>query len=167
MITKFILKSTIGVISSFLLCNCATIFGGASPKQVSLESNPPGANVTVTNKNGEQVFSGVTPVSAMLKRSSGYFSQAKYTAEFSKKNYQTRSAIIYGDINPWYFGNIIFGGLIGILIVDPATGAMWTLNDKCAVSMGGINSNQQGKKSQAYNINTIPKEWRSHLVAVR
>lgn len=27
----------------------------------------------------------------------------------------------------WYFGNILFGGLIGFLIVDPATGAMYTL----------------------------------------
>jgi hypothetical protein len=29
----------------------------------------------------------------------------------------------------WYlFGNVVFGGLIGILIVDPATGAMWALD---------------------------------------
>ncbi len=27
-------------------------------------------------------------------------------------------------------GNILFGGLIGWLIVDPATGAMWTLVPK-------------------------------------
>jgi hypothetical protein len=29
----------------------------------------------------------------------------------------------------WYIGNILFGGVIGFLIVDPATGAMWKLGD--------------------------------------
>ena len=37
---------------------------------------------------------------------------------------------IDGAINGWYFGNIIFGGLIGMLAVDPATGAMYTLSPK-------------------------------------
>lgn len=27
----------------------------------------------------------------------------------------------------WYWGNILFGGLIGMLAVDPATGAMYKL----------------------------------------
>lgn len=29
----------------------------------------------------------------------------------------------------WYIGNLLFGGLIGMLIVDPATGAMYKLDD--------------------------------------
>ena len=29
----------------------------------------------------------------------------------------------------WYIGNIVFGGLIGWLVVDPASGAMWKLQD--------------------------------------
>lgn len=29
----------------------------------------------------------------------------------------------------WYMGNLLFGGFIGFLIVDPATGAMWKLDD--------------------------------------
>ena len=29
------------------------------------------------------------------------------------------------DFNGWYIGNILFGGLIGMIIVDPATGDMW------------------------------------------
>lgn len=31
-------------------------------------------------------------------------------------------------LNGWYMGNIVFGGLIGLLIVDPATGAMYKLD---------------------------------------
>ena len=34
------------------------------------------------------------------------------------------------DVSGWYAGgNLFFGGLIGYLIVDPMTGAMWTLKD--------------------------------------
>jgi hypothetical protein len=33
-------------------------------------------------------------------------------------------------INGWYVGNIVFGGIIGSLIVDPLTGAMWALESE-------------------------------------
>lgn len=31
-------------------------------------------------------------------------------------------------LNGWYFGNLLLGGVIGMLIVDPATGSMWKLD---------------------------------------
>ncbi|MFH6792762.1 hypothetical protein ACHRCF_16520, partial [Acinetobacter baumannii] len=37
---------------------------------------------------------------------------------------------VTGTLSGWYLGNIIFGGLIGLLIVDPATGAMYKLAPK-------------------------------------
>ncbi|HCA7379988.1 TPA: hypothetical protein MX316_006554, partial [Pseudomonas aeruginosa] len=33
-------------------------------------------------------------------------------------------------VSGWYWGNILIGGLIGMLIVDPATGAMYSLPDE-------------------------------------
>ena len=38
-------------------------------------------------------------------------------------------------LDGWYIGNIIFGGLLGILIIDPATGAMWRLDDSFAFAL--------------------------------
>jgi hypothetical protein len=33
-------------------------------------------------------------------------------------------------LNGWYIGgNLVFGGLVGWLIVDPLTGAMWTIDN--------------------------------------
>ncbi len=44
--------------------------------------------------------------------------------------------ILEAGVNGWYFGNIIFGVLLGILIVDPATGAMWKIHqDSIAVNL--------------------------------
>jgi hypothetical protein len=31
------------------------------------------------------------------------------------------------SVSGWYFGNLAFGGVIGMLIVDPLTGAMYNL----------------------------------------
>ncbi len=38
-------------------------------------------------------------------------------------------------LDGWYIGNIIFGGLIGFLIVDPLTGAMWKLPEQAMTSL--------------------------------
>ncbi|WP_174263189.1 CsgG/HfaB family protein [Citrifermentans bemidjiense] len=38
-------------------------------------------------------------------------------------------------MNGWYWGNIVFGGVIGLLIVDPATGAMWKMDDTLMVPL--------------------------------
>jgi hypothetical protein len=45
----------------------------------------------------------------------------------SKDGYESVDIAVAGTVNGWYIGNILFGGLIGMLIVDPLTGAMYTL----------------------------------------
>jgi hypothetical protein len=42
----------------------------------------------------------------------------------SKEGFQSRERKVDGTVNGWYFGNVVFGGLIGMIAVDPATGAM-------------------------------------------
>ena len=49
---------------------------------------------------------------------------------FTKAGYKTKEVSVGAKLGGWYAGNFIFGGLIGFLIVDPATGAMWTLSPK-------------------------------------
>jgi hypothetical protein len=34
---------------------------------------------------------------------------------------------VRAELSGWYFGNLVFGGIIGMLIVDPLTGSMWNL----------------------------------------
>ena len=50
--------------------------------------------------------------------------------KLTKEGYLPLERQLEASINGWYFGNIIFGGLIGILIVDPATGAMWKISEE-------------------------------------
>ncbi len=41
--------------------------------------------------------------------------------------YSTAEVKLASSVSGWYFGNIAFGGFIGMLIVDPMTGAMFNL----------------------------------------
>lgn len=47
----------------------------------------------------------------------------------SKPGYLSQETGIEAGLNGWYAGIIVFGGLLGLLIIDPATGAMWRINE--------------------------------------
>jgi hypothetical protein len=103
-------------------------------RKVSIDSNPTGAQVTIYNKHGEKESVNTTPFLARLDRHSGYFSGEEYRLVFELAGYQKAEATVKSSVNPWYIGNIIFGGLIGLVIVDPVTGAMWTLKPNTVVA---------------------------------
>ena len=112
-----------------LLNGCASIIKGGGPQAIQLKSTPQGASCDVYDlRTNEQLEKGrVTPVTLMLSPGKAYFQYAKYKVRCSHED-RHQEALIEGSVNGWYIGgNIIFGGLIGYLIVDPITGAMWTL----------------------------------------
>ncbi len=60
-----------------------------------------------------------------------YFSGKKYTVKIARAGFTDQAVTVDTNVNVWYIGgNLIFGGLIGYLIVDPMTGAMWSLDTK-------------------------------------
>lgn len=105
---------------------CASILGGGGRKTVNVSTTPNNANFTVTDEKGNVVHQGRTPELVDLKAGKAY-GRKTYTVNFSSDAYPEREVVLKSKLNGWYFGNIIFGGLIGLLIVDPVTGAMWTL----------------------------------------
>ncbi|HTO57113.1 MAG TPA: hypothetical protein VMJ74_04925 [Pseudomonadales bacterium] len=112
--------------ATFALSACATVFNGKM-QSVELNSEPTGASVSVTNRKGEVVQTATTPTMLTLQRGAGYFKPEQYTVAYSKPGYAPQETQLKATVSGWYAGNIIFGGLIGLLIVDPATGAMYTL----------------------------------------
>ena len=114
---------------AILISGCASIVDGGN-KTVQVTSNPPGAQFAVYNSSGKFIITQTTPAIVTLPRSDGWFVPASYKLICDKEGYHSDESHIRAILSPWYFGNIIFGGLIGIVIVDPATGAMWVLNKK-------------------------------------
>lgn len=109
------------------LPGCASIVS-QSNWPVTIASSPDGAAFTVTNqKTGQKISNGTTPSTITLPASQGFFSSASYLIQINKEGFESQSFALQASMNGWYIGNIVFGGLIGWLIVDPATGAMWKL----------------------------------------
>ena len=123
-----------------LATGCASIVS-KSIYPVQISSNPPGATVSVKDKVGAEVFTGTTPTTAMLEAGKSYFSSARYTLTFTKPGYDPATRVLDSSLDLWYLGNILFGGLIGMLIVDPITGDMWKLDEFVSVTLpqaGGV-----------------------------
>jgi hypothetical protein len=57
----------------------------------------------------------------------GYFKGQGYTLRLELPGYQTTEIELTPRMSGWYWGNLVLGGLIGMLAVDPATGAMWNI----------------------------------------
>jgi uncharacterized protein YceK len=113
---------------------CASIVS-KSAYPVTFTSTPSGATFTVKNDKGIEVHRAVTPSTLTLPAGAGYFKAASYTISFEKEGCSPATASLKADLDPWYFGNILLGGLIGMIIVDPITGAMWKLDDYVSVGL--------------------------------
>jgi hypothetical protein len=113
---------------------CATILSGDS-QSVTIKSTPSGAAFTVVTPAGEEIDHGVTPQTLRLKRGGGYFQAANLRVLMQKEGYAACEKKIDQSLNPMYVGNIIFGGLIGLVIVDPISGAMFSYPNEVNVTL--------------------------------
>lgn len=103
------------MLSVFLLSSCATIISG-SRQTVKISSEPSSATVYIN-----EVEIGKTPIERSLKRNQ------EYNLVIKLDGYQQYETLISKEFNAWYLGNILFGGIIG-LIIDPITGALYKLS---------------------------------------
>jgi len=151
------------------LSSCASIVSKSS-WPVTFHSNPVGANISITNKKGVEVYSGKTPATMKLKSGSGFFGKESYTIVLNMEGYEAKKITLDCKLNGWYFGNLLFGGLIGLLIVDPATGAMYKLDKDFieeTLSKGpGATTQATGNQPslQILNKDELPANWAKHLV---
>lgn len=132
------MKYTPTLLCAVMLSSCATIFNHS--KNTVITTNPSGANLTITDKNQAVVFKGVSPAIVQLKASDGFFKAASYNVCVTKKGCPTRNMELRSELSGWYFGNIFLGGLIGMVIVDPATGKMWKMPEDYKVELTAIAS---------------------------
>lgn len=157
--------------SGLLLSSCASIVSH-SRWPVAIASSPIEATVSIVNSRGQEVFTGVTPIATNLKSGAGFFAGEHYTVNFSMPGYDTKTATLGTTLNGWYFGNLFIGGFIGMLIVDPATGAMYrldqqavqaTLTQSRAMVAPAVNPNSL----QVVSIDQVPENLRDKLVLVK
>lgn len=161
----YVKMTTIIMATVFLFSSCASILS-KSTYPLSINSSPANAKVSVIDKKGKEIYLGNTPATVKLKAGAGFFSKAEYQVKFSSPGYDNKIVPITFKIDGWYFGNILLGGVLGMLIIDPATGAMWKietefLNETLSTSTVSIDP-----EMKIMNINKIPENWKTHLVKV-
>ncbi|WP_416395219.1 hypothetical protein [Allohahella sp. A8] len=122
------LAMTAAAVAVLGLSACASIVSDAD-YPVTISSYPAEATYTVVNKKGATIHQGVTPSIVTLPSGAGYFSGERYHVTVTKEGYEATSLVMDTDLDGWYFGNLVLGGILGALIVDPITGAMWRLPD--------------------------------------
>lgn len=92
---------------------CASIIHGTT-QTIPVGSDPAGASVYV---DGE--LRGVTPLTLRIRRG-----DPSTDVKIELEGHQPSQRTIFREFSWWYAGNIVFGGLIG-LVVDAVDGAMW------------------------------------------
>ncbi|ELB2875209.1 hypothetical protein QNF00_003121 [Vibrio alginolyticus] len=115
---------------SVLVSGCGSIMNGTT-QNMSIQTTPTSANIQLLSSNGSIISESKGSLFYNLERSNGFFSGADYNLKITAKGYKEQIIPLTSTASGWYIGgNILLGGLIGWLIVDPATGGMWALEAK-------------------------------------
>ena len=155
------------VLAAFLLSGCASIVG-KNMYPVTINSHPDEAIILIKDESGKQIYKGKTPTTITLSSGEAYFHAKRYSITFSKEGYENQTTEIKAGLSGWYFGNILFGGLIGLLIVDPITGNMWKLPAETTVTLGEkVSLNNNERNLQIVSIDQIPAELRNQLIRLK
>lgn len=94
---------------------CGTIMHGGS-QDIGISSSPSGAKVTVDNQTG-----ALTPYVAKLSR------KDNHVVHLAAPGYAPADLTLTHSVSGWVWGNIVFGGVIG-LAVDAISGGLYKLN---------------------------------------
>jgi hypothetical protein len=165
--SKLLVSLMIGALGA-TASGCATIVAKSS-QTITITSVPDGAAVNIANAAGTGVHSGNTPMTVTLKKGRGYFKPEHYTVRINKEGFQPQQMTIDGAVNGWYFGNIVFGGLIGMLAVDPSTGAMYTLKPNtltAALASLKVSQNRGERTLTVMLTEDVPVIFRDQLVPI-
>ena len=95
----------------FSVSACTTIMSGKT-QEMTFDSEPQGVEVNVSGK-----VIGKTPTTVQLDKKNDQ------TLTFTHEGYKTQTRNLTTAVDPWFFGNVIFGGVIGST-TDAITGSI-------------------------------------------
>lgn len=147
-----LLAKSVSLILCTALVGCASVVNGGS-QQVAITSAPDNARVSIVDPKGKYAFTGTTPCTADLERGAGYFQGAHYVVKVAKDGYTPFETRIHSSVSGWYAGNVVLGGLLGFIVIDPLTGGMWSLDPE------SIHADLKGR-----NASFFPKGPGIHVV---
>lgn len=149
-----------------LTSSCASILS-KSQYPLTITTQPTGANVTVTNHKGVEIFKGISPANLSLQSGAGFFKRASYQVAVTKTGYETQMVPVHFKVDGWYWGNLLLGGIIGMLIIDPATGAMYKIDSEyMAITLSQSVAANTQPELKIYDLENVPEHLKSKLVKI-
>ena len=146
-----------------LLGGCASLLS-ESEYPVIIDSNPSGVDFYVTNSTGDRVGNGTTPNTVTLKAKRGYFKPHTYTVFLQPAGLPPKEHTIRNSVDDWYFGNLLLGGLLGMLIVDPLTGVMFKYPSDVMIDLAQSSASTDRIELTITSIETLDEQQRSRLI---
>lgn len=110
---------------------CASIIHGTT-QPVEFNSQPSGAKISIDgNYHGNTPH--VVPLRRMGRAKGEDKSKKEYAVKIELPGYYPYELKLKRELDGWFFGNLLFGGIIGI-IVDASNGAMYKLDPKQVIA---------------------------------
>jgi hypothetical protein len=130
-------------LSGIVLFGCATVFKGTD-QSVSINSSPTKADFVVRDvMGGPDLVTGTTPSTIKLAK------KHEYTVTVKLSGYKDATVAITQTLEGWFWGNLICGGVVG-MIIDYVSGAMWDLEpDQVSVSLVTASVDSQSNRLYA------------------
>lgn len=163
-IQKIAFSAVLFSFATMSFSSCATIFGRTS-YPVSISTSPSDAAITITDRSGKEIYKGVSPATLKLASSAGYMKRAEYQVRIKSPGYAEQILPISAHLNGWYIGNILIGGVIGMLIVDPASGAMYKLDNPSNINVHLLKEDHTASL-EIKDINDVPTADFKKLVRI-
>ena len=132
------------------LTACASIMHGTQ-QDIGISSNPTGAQVTIDNREG-----ATTPYIAKLSRKNNHI------VKIAMDGYAPAELTLTKSVSGWAWGNIVFGGVIG-LAVDAISGGLYNLNPaQLQATLAKQGAMVAPTKDGIYvvMVRSVPAEWR-------
>lgn len=111
--------------SVVMFSGCATILGGGNSQTISINSEKP-MKGTMKYEDGKGLQHFTTPATLKVERRSKDIILESKNNEFDKTT-------VKSELNPWFLGNLIFGGLPGSTL-DIVDGAAWEYDETANIS---------------------------------
>lgn len=117
------MKTLICLIAITLLSGCASMMNDRM-QTVRITSDTAGDTFQVSNQDDRVIASGRTPAQLELSAAAGYFDGERYTVRFGRAG----AVVIDSTVSGWYWAGLLgLEPVIGPLIIDPLSGAMFKL----------------------------------------
>lgn len=132
-----------------LLTGCATIMHGTR-QSVGISSYPSNADVWVDNK-----YIGKSPTVVRLTRKDNHF------VRIELNGYAPYETTLTHQVSGWVFGNLAYGGLIG-LAVDAISGGLYKLTPEqveAEMKKGGYSCTQKGDEIYIAAVLKADPSW--------